>query len=155
MDYQMIEITGMIALAIVLVLMAAFDIFWPVTVALVLVGAGVWWREGLVVFWLLWRPEIIAGYIAIGFAWVFFKWTRLIEQELRQGATRPPKWSSRSYDFAAYFFYWPLDAVAYLLSDFLQNVWRFIARIVGRSFDRYAEWRFATAKARNSDWRRG
>ncbi len=128
---------------LVLIVVAAFDVFWPFTVALVLVALGAWWREGVTVFWLLWRPEIIGAYVALGFVWVFFKWTRLVERCLRGGDRKPPKWADHSYDFAAYFFYWPIDAAAYLLSDFVQEAWRFLARMVGRSFDRYAEWRFA------------
>ena len=135
-----------IAVALVLLIMiilAALDVFWPFTAAIVLIAIGIWWKEGIHIFKILWQPEFIGIYISIGFIWVFFKWTREVERCLRQGDRRPPRWAEHNYDYAAYFFYWPIDMVAYFLSDFIREAWRFLSSIVERSFDRYAEWRFA------------
>jgi hypothetical protein len=144
------------AIAVAAVVLAVFDVFWPFTVALLLVGGLVWWFEHFdtVIAWL--RPEFIAAYVVIGFVWVFFKWTRVVEEAWRSAKAygskepKPPKWSEHSYDFAAYFFYWPLDLIAYLLSDFIQEAWRHISAMVARSFDRYAEWRFTRIAAKQA-----
>jgi hypothetical protein len=86
--------------------------------------------------------------------WVFFRWTQLVDRELARSHYNhrlPPKWSAHSYDFAPYFFYWPIDVAAYLLSDFLRQAWEFLARMVAASFDQYAEWRFKKAQRSHSD----
>lgn len=141
---MLIEILAGVGL-LFLVALAAFEVFWPTSLVLACIAGVAWWRVGLSSFVALWRPELIAAYLIIGVLWVFFKWTRLVEDAVRERDARVPRWSEHSYDFAAYFFYWPLDAIAYMLSDFLQEAWRVMARIVTRSFDRYAEWRFAKA----------
>lgn len=148
----MLTIIGIIALVALVVIFAAFDVFWPFTVALALLAVGAWWREGLDIFWLLWRPEIIGAYIVIGLVWVFFKWARLVEttlnrqREYRHDILEPPQWADHSYSFAAYFFYWPADVIAYILSDLVREVWNFVASVIGGSFDRYAKWRFQQAQ---------
>jgi hypothetical protein len=138
------EIFAAVAL-VVMVALAVFDVFWPFTVVIVCAAAAGWWLgrsgEALALF----RPDLFAFYIVAGIGWVFFKWTRLVETAWKHRSrsdARPPKWEDHTYDFAAYFFYWPIDLIAYVLSDFLREAWNFIASIVGRSFDRYAEWRF-------------
>lgn len=131
--------------ALFLIVLAAFDVFWPASLVLACIAGVVWWRTGLSSFVALWRPELLAAYLIIGVLWVFFKWTRLVEDAVRSHRDRMPRWSDNSYDFAPYFFFWPLDAIAYVFSDFLREAWRVLARIVTRSFDRYAEWRFAKA----------
>lgn len=136
-----------VAALLAAVLFAVFDVFWPLTVALVIGLAVGWWLGHADVLWSLLRWEFAVAYVAIGFAWVFFKWTRLVEARFREQDQRPPKWADHWDDFAAYFFYWPFDVAAYVMSDLVRELWKFTARMVSRSFDRYAEWRFRSARA--------
>jgi hypothetical protein len=144
------------AIVIVAVAFALADLFWPITVSVAFGVALAWWFGRLVYLHAWLRPWMFPAYVFVGFAWVFFKWTRIVEASLREDKriryehcrTGPPKWSQHSYDFAAYFFYWPLDVVAYMLSDFLVSLWRGISAMVSGSFDRYAEWRFKEARSR-------
>jgi hypothetical protein len=148
MMMTLLLITGLI----VLLVFALFDTFWPLTVGLILGLAAGWWfgHSGLLLPLL--QPQFAVLYFLIGLGWVFFKWTRLVEKKLKEHyiayghntarVPTPPKWEVHSWNFSAYFFYWPLDMVAYVLSDLLRDAWRVISRTVSRSFDRYAEWRF-------------
>lgn len=125
--------------------LAIFDVFWPFTVVLALGMALGWWFGRLGALHVL-QAWMILPYVAVGFAWTFFKWTRFVEDAYRTDRKAgPPKWSHHSYDFAAYFFYWPIDVVAYVLSDLLEDVWRWVSAMVARTFDRYAQWRFSRA----------
>lgn len=137
------QIVGLLAVIAIVLILAAFDVFWPFTVALVLGSIAVWWWGHSADVIAMLRPEFVALYVLVGFAWVFFKWTRLVEKAWRDDRrSGPPKWAQHSYDFAAYFFYWPIDMVIYVLSDLVRDAWEFISTMVGRSFDRYATWRF-------------
>lgn len=147
-------IAGVIVGVVAALLLAAFDVFWPFTVAAVIAAGFVWWfgHVGLVLAWL--RPPYIAAYVVIGFLWMFFRWTRLVEKELRhERDTRPahrygpPKWSTHADEMIAYFFWWPIDAWAWVLSDLLRDAWEY----VGRSFDRYAEWRFKSVSKEDTN----
>jgi hypothetical protein len=138
---------------LVLLIVAAFDVYWPLTVALVASIAATWWFGIAVIPWLWNNPLYIAGYLIAALIWIFFKWTRLVEKEFRYHKSlgdsqrannhHAPKWSDHSYDYLAYFFFWPFDLVAYILSDVLRDLWNLVSRMVSRSFDRYAEWRFS------------
>jgi hypothetical protein len=133
-----------VLVAAVLVVLASFDVFWPLGLLLASAVAAGWWMGHSDWLLALWRPWYLAAYVPIGFAWVFFKWTRLIEKALRDKASRVPRWSDHWDEFVSHFFYWPVSVVAYVFCDFLQEVWRWLSRMVTRSFDRYAEWRFGT-----------
>lgn len=124
---------------------ALFDVFWPLSIALVAGIALGWWFGKLddnallphLRFWM------IAPYAGIGFVWTFFKWTRFVDAAYRENRRAgPPQWRLHSYAFSAYFFWWPIDVVAYILSDLLEDVWQRISAMVAQSFDRYARWRF-------------
>ena len=142
-----------IVIGIAVILLAVFDVFWPFTVSVAIAAIVVWW-------WAMWpniapyiQPVTVAAYFGIACLWVFFKWTRLVERKWREHKQasgnaekhrpEPPKWSEHSYDFAAYFFYWPIDMAAYILSDMVQEAWRFVSGMVAGSFNRYAQWRFS------------
>jgi hypothetical protein len=132
--------------------LAVIDVFWPFSVLAAAVIGLAWWKLGFAALWAAASPAYMAGYFGIGFIWVFFRWTRLVEKELkdqrqRKAELHPPVWSGHSDDFIAYFFYWPVDAVAYFLSEFLQEVWDFISTFVGKSFNRYAQWRFKASQS--------
>jgi hypothetical protein len=139
----------LIAIAVVvcaLVISAAFEVFWPLTVVLAATVSGLWWvGQGDTLSTLL-QPWYLAAYFPIGFAWVFFKWTRLVEASVRSRSKEPPEWSRHWEDFIAHFFYWPVSMLAYLLSDVLREAWRLVSRMVAQSFDRYAQWRFRSVR---------
>lgn len=93
-----------------------------------------------------------AGYLLFGFAWIWLRWVREIEKLAqlkdegkphphRGGKIEAPKWEERSYDYASYFFYWPIDALVYLLSDVLSDLWDFISNQFKAAFNNYAAWR--------------
>lgn len=155
MTIWMLAVTvGAVAIATVF---AIVEVFWPLSVAAVVLLALLWWNGGATALLALWRPEIVAAYVAIGLCWLFFRWTRLVDEHLR-GRLRgdkqykePPKWAEYSYDFSAYFFYWPFDAAGYVLSDLLHDAWKLIVKMVARSFDRYAEWRYKKATEGRGD----
>ena len=138
------------------VILAVCDVFWPFTVTLVCGWIAAWYLGHLQDIRPLLRPDLIVGYIVLGLAWVFFKWTRLVEDEIKRARNlktinpQPPRWSHHADAFIAYFFYWPLDLIAYVLDDLLSDAWKWISRMVTQSFDRYAEWRFKslTSKGR-------
>jgi hypothetical protein len=131
---------------LILVVLAIFDTFWPFTIMVVAGIATLWWTANLMVLSTIAKPILIGGYILIGLAWIFFKWTRLVEKAHASALAykvrfhnepTPPKWSDHSYDFSAYFFYWPLDVISYVLSDLVLDAWKFVSNMVGRTFDRY------------------
>ena len=151
----MTTIVIVLILSLFIIGFAIADIFWPFTVMLVAAGIAGWWLGKLSTLAFLWHPALIPTYIFIGVLWVFFKWTRLVEEKFRDELRRidtysfhkndtpqAPKWRDHSYDFAAYFFYWPLDMIAYFLSNFLIDCWRFISNSVAKWFDNYAERKF-------------
>lgn len=146
---------------LVLVLFVGFaiaEVFWPLTLLLVVGVAATWFFTSFSFASLafLLHPLYIGLYIVLGIFWVFFRWTKLVEKKLKQRkkdkARHPdapsrwedvPKWSDHQWGFLAYFFYWPIDMVAYVLSDLLRDIWNIVSRLVGQVFDRYAEWRFS------------
>jgi hypothetical protein len=141
-------LAGILGFAVFVVGLAVLDVFWPFTVGVVAYGIAVWWLS-------LWptlapylQPPAVAAYFAAGCLWVFFKWSRLVERKWREAkhnklaSQAPPTWAEHQYGFAAYFFYWPIDVVAYVLSDVLTEAWRLVSSMVSQSFNRYAQWRF-------------
>lgn len=142
----MIIFSGGILIGLLLVGLAIADVFWPLTIILAASLGAAWWMANLDLIWKY--IHLSPMYFVAGFVWVFFKWTRLVDRELDQAkrfhkkSPTIPKWSSHSYVFSAYFFYWPIDMLAYILSDLLSDAWEWISNMVSRSFDRYAEWRF-------------
>lgn len=107
---------------------------------------------GLPSLWWLLNPIYIAPYLLIGLAWMFFRWTLYVENTLTENARYqhakegPPEWNSHhSEGFSAYFFWWPIDVVAYLLTDVLGDLWNLVSKLVAKPFNRYAEWRFKEA----------
>jgi hypothetical protein len=138
-----------VAALLVMVVMAALDVFWPLTVGVAAALSWHIWSHGFASLWALWRPQYIIAYIVIGLLWVCFRWMLLVERKLKQGGG-PPLWERHSDDFIAYFFYWPLDVVAYTFSELIVDAWDAISAVFSDSFNRYAHWRFAKAQAKKS-----
>jgi hypothetical protein len=134
---------GPLVLIAAAIAFAVFDTFWPITVG---VAAGIvlgWWFGRLDDARPVLHLWMAVPYVLIGIAWTFFKWTRLVDDAFENRPSHgPPQWRQHSYDFAAYFFYWPLDVAAYVLTDLLRDVWSAVAAMIAQSFDRYARWRF-------------
>lgn len=136
----------------VVVAMACLDVFWPqAIIAIAAVGfvATIHGVGPVTAMVMRWAPTILPAYALVGAGWMFFRWTRFVRRAYREAHAKrraneriedPPKWSQHSYGFAAYFFFWPTDILAYLLSDFLAEAWRFVSRLVSGAFDRYAQW---------------
>lgn len=53
-------------------------------------------------------------------------------------ATQPPLWTDHKKDYAAYFTYWPLDLVAYILGDLIKDIWIAVANRLQRYLDAFA-----------------
>lgn len=139
------------AVLLLLIFLAALDVYWPITVVLVVgIAAGFFFLGWPVLQWVTANPWMIVAYLAIGIPWIFFRWTRYIEERFKAakahkdtGRHHIPTWSEHKWEYAPYYFYWPVDMAAYLLSDVLRDVWDAVSAMVTRSFDRYAEWRFS------------
>ncbi len=53
-------------------------------------------------------------------------------------ATEPPLWTDHKRDYAAYFTYWPLDLVAYVLGDLIKDIWIWVANRLQKYLDAFA-----------------
>ena len=148
---------GGIAVVIALLVFAAVDVYWPI--GAVLVAAG-FVSTGVYSFplwaWILGNPLSIAAYFVIGLPWLFFRWTRFVEKQLKREIERKaankdtpyaklteiPTWKEHKWKFAPYYCYWPIDVIVYLLNDVIREIWNLVSRMVSETFDRYARWRF-------------
>lgn len=145
---------------LVLLGFATAEVFWPIGILAVFALIGAWWFSHLAMLLAFLNPFWIAAYFVIGIAWVFFKWTRAVESKLREFKRfrktypdykcDPPRWTEYWDDFTGHFFWWPFSMAAYVLKDVLINVWEWLSRLITKSFDRYAEWRFRSLEGGQS-----
>lgn len=141
---------GLAVALVVLLILAAMDVYWPIGAAIVLVAAvGVTFYSFPLWMWVAANWWLIFVYFLIGLPWLFFRWTRFVEKEFRKARNNKnyrdniPQWAYHKWSFAPYYTYWPIDFVVYFLNNFLRDVWDFVSRMVSETFDRYARWRFS------------
>jgi hypothetical protein len=53
-------------------------------------------------------------------------------------ATEPVLWKNHKADYAAYWAYWPVDMLIYVLGDLLRDIWNWIAKLVEAKFNAYS-----------------
>jgi hypothetical protein len=143
---------GMILAVLILLGCVLADVFWPLSIVMVIGLISAVSVLGWSVLWVLWHPIYIGLYVVVAFCWLFFRWTQYVDAKYRKAVeykkAHPnyciaiPNWSNEWDDFIHCWFFWPMDMMAYVLKDLLADLWKFIGRMVSESFNKYAKWRF-------------
>ncbi len=144
-----------VAFATILILgLSLWERYAWITLIAMLAALGFWLApDKHDIRWIInWR--YIVPYFAAGLIWLFFKWTRIVQEGIVQAKLHPsrdpmtfmPTWSSHSYDLSAHFFYWPLSVVSWVLSDLIKDIWDIVSNAVSGVFNSYAKSRFKSLK---------
>lgn len=81
----------------------------------------------------------IAVFLVLGILWSFFRWYRFLKNKRKEGVSIAPLASHHKSQISFWIFSWPLDAIFYVMRDFIGDIFTGLWKYLGNSYQRMSD----------------